>query len=445
MAVNWNILDGDSYVSAVEGNDTTGDGSQGNPWATMQKSKDTDWVSGVDFKMVVGSGTYNENFFLGTLGGTIANNFILIADGYVLMDGFTTTGTAIDCSNSVTRLTIDGFVIKNYDKSYQLGAANASTFFSLINCRFENSNISSRHEISFPPVGEVSIIDNCVYKNNTNFFIKNADITVTNTIFINETFNGVKASKDPVFKQCTFKNTIINEDNRYYESCHFEPDCDITFTTGLPLSNWDYNNVRCPIHFAVQYADLAAFRAAYPANLVNCIDANPLFNGANADDLTISTISPNILAGFAGATIGAFEPTVAQNAAALTLDADLQLTGSYIEIIAPATSGVATTTQYDLGCLKRILSIPIHRDEIDSANVIDFNNTDSSNRRVYEMRYGTIPLTTEPYKLFEIDKKPTVDSTGKGNGNDAFDNTTAVEINARYLQVRLTLRIDGIE
>ena len=60
------------------------------------------------------------------------------------------------------------------------------------------------------------------------------------------------------------------------------------------------------------------------------------------------------------------------------------------------------------------------------------------------MRFGNLSnLSSNEYKIFEIDKAPILDLNGSGSGDQLFDTgSSTTPIRARYLQMRFTLRTD---
>ena len=60
------------------------------------------------------------------------------------------------------------------------------------------------------------------------------------------------------------------------------------------------------------------------------------------------------------------------------------------------------------------------------------------------MRFGnSSDLSSNEFKIFEIDKKPLLDSNGSGSGDQLFDTgSLTTDVKARYLQMRFTLRTD---
>jgi hypothetical protein len=71
----------------------------------------------------------------------------------------------------------------------------------------------------------------------------------------------------------------------------------------------------------------------------------------------------------------------------------------------------------------------------------EFNNPP---RYTYEMRFGNSSnLSSNEYKIFEIDTKPVLDANGSGSGDQLFDTgSSTTNVKARYLQMRFTLRTD---
>lgn len=80
----------DLYV-ATTGNDTTGDGSSGNPWRTIQKAAQ---VATAGQTVSVAPGTYNERVNFDVNSGTAGNEIVFLAEDGVVIDGGTTINPA---------------------------------------------------------------------------------------------------------------------------------------------------------------------------------------------------------------------------------------------------------------------------------------------------------------------------------------------------------------
>jgi hypothetical protein len=64
-------------------------------------------------------------------------------------------------------------------------------------------------------------------------------------------------------------------------------------------------------------------------------------------------------------------------------------------------------------------------------------------RYQYEMRYGNASdLSSETYRIFEWGQEPRINSNGTGSGDQLYDSGSYSNISARYLQLKMTLRID---
>ena len=112
-------------------------------------------------------------------------------------------------------------------------------------------------------------------------------------------------------------------------------------------------------------------------------------------------------------------------------------------------TGNITTAVIDQGSTKHIAGIKLSFNStvpnacaiaVHSASA-EFNNPP---RYTYEMRFGNLSnLSSNEYKIFEIDKAPILDLNGSGSGDQLFDTgSSTTPIRARYLQMRFTLRTD---
>ena len=108
---------GTDYFVATDGNDTTGDGSIGTPWATLTKATTT--VSAGD-TIYIRAGTYNEESYIDTSGTSRSPIKIMNYNGEtVIFDGENTRTRFIrigdfDYAAVVSYVWIDGLEIKNY-------------------------------------------------------------------------------------------------------------------------------------------------------------------------------------------------------------------------------------------------------------------------------------------------------------------------------------------
>ena len=82
----------------------------------------------------------------------------------------------------------------------------------------------------------------------------------------------------------------------------------------------------------------------------------------------------------------------------------------------------------------------------DSSNPGTGAVAEKPNRLTYKMSWADDEATlVAPSALFEWNTVPTIDAYNVTNGDPAFDPDTEKRIYARYLQIEITLRSDGLE
>ncbi|MEK7218216.1 MAG: hypothetical protein AAB728_01990, partial [Patescibacteria group bacterium] len=113
-------VSGDFHVSTANGNDTTGDGSSGSPWKTIQKGVNHLQTNGVDGATTIHTdqGTYAETVTIPALPGASATNTITIKPDAGEAVAVTSNGLDnAECFkvNGGSYVVIQGFELKNCD------------------------------------------------------------------------------------------------------------------------------------------------------------------------------------------------------------------------------------------------------------------------------------------------------------------------------------------
>ncbi|OGF21520.1 hypothetical protein A2316_01905 [Candidatus Falkowbacteria bacterium RIFOXYB2_FULL_38_15] len=131
-----------TYYVAKTGNDTTGDGSSGNPWLTLQKAEDT--ASNGD-TVYANEGTYKENE-AAIHGWRPLKGITWIASGTVTVHG-TAPGTRVLYSSGTAAASFTGFTIDANDgvdgaKTYAANFAAGTTNKTFVNCIFKDAATS---------------------------------------------------------------------------------------------------------------------------------------------------------------------------------------------------------------------------------------------------------------------------------------------------------------
>jgi nitrous oxidase accessory protein NosD len=109
-----------TWYVATTGSDTTGDGTSGNPWATIQHAVNT---VAADDTINVAAGTYNENV-------VIDKTLTLMASSSPVIDagGTPTTPNVIGIAIAANNVTVDGFTVTNARGSNSGGIYIGGTF-----------------------------------------------------------------------------------------------------------------------------------------------------------------------------------------------------------------------------------------------------------------------------------------------------------------------------
>lgn len=151
-----------TYYIATTGNDTTGDGSSGNPWLTLSKAYT---ASAASDTIVLKNGTYTWNSYISfnpTTNRTIQGE----TAGSVIIDGSSTTVSAVALGRAGVTLSISNIVWQN-------GGIAAATVFdsngtlTITNCVFKNLYAGGSSNSLFGATSAVVTLSfvNCLFNN----------------------------------------------------------------------------------------------------------------------------------------------------------------------------------------------------------------------------------------------------------------------------------------
>ncbi|WP_321423205.1 PKD domain-containing protein [uncultured Methanobacterium sp.] len=146
----------DAYVSTT-GNDVTGNGSEGNPYATIQKAMEN-VVSGGTVHLLAGIYTGTGNYVL-----TISKNVNFV--------GADPATTIIDAAGLGSIFTINsGVTVSIVNLTFENGKVNSAIYnngnLNLSNCTFTNNTASLGGAI-FNNYGTITALNGCTFKGNT--------------------------------------------------------------------------------------------------------------------------------------------------------------------------------------------------------------------------------------------------------------------------------------
>lgn len=399
----WRILDGDVYVS-YNGHDAVGNGTPVKPYATIQYAIDQ---ATADQKIVVGTGDYNEN-----VNGADKDCF-LIGDGTVEMDGTGPGGAAF--TNMGPSAVVSTFKILNYD------ACTDDPMLRFEDCFIDASDVT----------GAVTTLQRCV--------VKDCEITGAVTDFLNCTF--INANKQAQTSGATVEN------------CHFGDGCIFSFiSSALVFFNNCNQEAGSTITIdSVNYSGYVTLNAAFPQFQSNGLSDAPSFNQPSRNDFTLRLGSTLVQAGTHSQPIGAF-PLASSwdkgNLGGVILNKIIIDNDGYFTLPEEVEEGsLETPKPLDLGVIRSLGRVDLFADQYFSPDFfgsVTFNQDTIKPPRpiTFLMRYhvNDRDIFKTEYKEFIWDKIPTVDTSGRGNGDPGFNPLTERLITARFVQVKIVLR-----
>lgn len=464
MANHFN-KSGDFYVSALDGDDTSGTGTADNPVQTIAKAVLLAEAAGTNYQqIIVGSGIYNERI---TFTSPTVTFSTIEADGVVIVDGTGLSPTSIyqGLANPWTWI---GISFVNFG-AIMTHATNYGCNFT--NCSFKNVSLLSDNQVNNASTPESTRLNftNCVFENLVQsiviYYIRG--IAFTDCTFRNCDPTGNKGTSNsatyaPFYRRCVFSadsGSIITTAGfgrtPFFENCIFQENLRISISQG-GFTNTDItedlinNN---PLYFAGSIIASMSFND----NITGSGTYNQLNNtmpiNATTSDLYIrgpigalngaGGLAPRTAYGFDNESANPLHTTGGATWDNITTSSlgGFQISSSAVP------SGSITTAVIDQGSIKIVKSI-------DTAFTTTANNaaapstypSGSNNhnpvRYQYEMRYGNTTPLTGNYSIFEWGQTPFVNSNGTGSGDQLFDTGSYTNISARYLQLRITLRSD---
>jgi hypothetical protein len=454
METHWNYS-GDFYVSALDGDDTTGTGTADSPVKTIGKAILLAEASPSTYTIVVGTGIYTE----GLTSASTTNIIILQGDGVVILDGTGITNatsgtpnqweifnlTVVNFTNLLKTTSNYGALWKNCDFKNMLFNGVSVTTLSInenvfINCRFQNIQTANTLYIRY-----IKFL-NCTFK----------DSAVGGTLagsYNNNTYVGQ-------FNNCTFSApsgsfvVMSNNINTYSYpliNCVFQENLNVK-VAGVTYTVPDWISTFPQVHINTTEASMSFNNNITASGDWNLLSTTMPINATTSDLYSrINTAPLNAAGGYAPRTAYGFDNDSSNplhTAGGATWDNITTSSLGGFQISSSAVpSGSITTAVIDQGSIKNVK-------EIDAGWTTGFANTaapstypsGSNNhnpvRYQYEMRYGNTTPLSGNYSIFEWGQIPYVNSNGTGSGDQLFNTSSYSPINARYLQLRITLRSD---
>ena len=425
---------GDKYVDSYYGNDSTGDGSKENPYASAGKA----YTEASDYSIIICSGFFEEVLPL------LGKNMTFEGDGFCLFSGA-----------SLVYQTI-------FDPS-----ANITT----INIIFANTNSGNA---VFGSGGNIWIIINCQFYNCLLALSFEAQLHLSGSIFYNSAielvmyYGGYKKITNNTFYNCTgvfdYTNLMVITNN------HFEK-CD-TMTHDLPSvrnigQEFNYNNIVGTLGESSN-SDIQAIGDGNQYQMHGIASTTNQFNTDNSvlddltwwkSDFTLVSGSDNLNSAKDGKHIGAksrgyrFSANDIWTAVDTSTNLEYDGTNAVIKRTDNSIDGDLTTNEMDLGANITTDILNLYQQLIDSAassltlvGKVDYNADptpdNTLNQKItmdIELQYGTVSGSLSGWTKFEEGCLITVDGTGLGNADDNYDSTTATRITFRYFKIRLKL------
>ena len=436
---NWKIHNGDFYVAKSGSLDSRTPGDANQPFRTVQQALDAaaqETKSPVS--IVVGAGRYAEDLFFSG-----SQHVSISGDGKVILGPQRQGGVLLNQRGGNFRLDLNHIEVEQTNALI----AGSSVQVGLSWCILNNVTLQFNDR--------QSDFHRCTIRNSQLTAAPNstAYAHISKCTFIATRVSGLGNSQEGL---CSIIDSFFDEFSR------------IDDASSSRIGQFETNNFRFPVGRATtgfemvidgrSITDLTFLQSTFPEWNRLSMAADPLFNSSTFEDMTLSSTSPMAFKGSDGEHIGAWDIAYAYGGASSELDPRrVTLTGveyasgSY-RLMSGATEGTIETEPIDLQSKQTLGKIRLFATQTYPADVIDSSNRmDSPNRQTFEMRYGDDPRSMGNYLVFEWDEIPTINpSSGVsripiGNGEPGFNVQAAMPVEAQYVQLRVTLRNNGIE
>lgn len=459
MANHWRET-GDFYVSSLDGDDTSGDGSIENPVKTISKAILLVNAAATNSQtIVVGTGVYAE----GLVASSSPLNTSIIGDGVVILTG---EGSGVALSGYPSEWHIKNIHVVNFAALLSVSTNSGPQWF---NCTFKGIPTTTLVSItSSSYVGRRHVWYNCMFvgmnMNSTSVYARNLHFyscTFINSNIIGQSLAGGGSGNNywPLFSNCLFSapsgsvaissNQIVNT---FFNNCVFQDNLRLQDSgTGIEESMEFFDRYKFYINNAITAS------MSFNTNITASGDFNLLSHTMPINETTSALYKRTEAAplqgqgGYAPRTAYGFDNSPSNplhTAGGAIWDNIVTSSLGGFQISSSSTpSGSITTAVIDQGGVKVIKNI-------DSGWTTNFGNatapstypSGSNNynpvRYQYEMRYGNTTPILGNYSIFEWGQIPFVNSNGTGSGDQLFNTGSYNSISARYLQLKITLRSD---
>ena len=373
--------------------------------------------------------------------------FTIKAIGHVIIDGENLRSYGIQWNNvnnpAMLRI-VDGFEIKNHlAAGIFTGANNAFGSWAMTWLTIRNVNIHNNPRGIVGQVGTVSgftLLDSIIHDCTTGVELDNGSDSSTYNSHLERVtiYNCVKGTY-------RFGTGFLSGGNHTCRSVSFRNNGTDMYTGGpnnTQSSNYNsfFGSTNVAHRDVTDYATVAAWNAAFGQD-ANSLTADPLHVDFPLGLVGLRETSPLIGAGLNGENIGArgvcaFSGSNLFNAAewAAGLFTNTQLNGfNQVELVPPNVTGTYRSIVRDLGVAQtlRITGFDLASSETEPTDVLDFDNTDvNPNKKNIEVRMS-------------------MNNFGQGAAVPAYTVieqgvTPPVTLNGRFIQVRITLRTNGV-
>ena len=394
--------------------------------------------------IVVGTGNYAENL------GIITIHLSIKGDGYCVLDGVAETHL-IDLRNN-KKVMFSGFIIKDYLLEAQIANTNSLLFFYqciVLRCTYDALALSAISSAA----RETIFIDSTITRNNTSN-------TPGDDQFPTEWGDmawGALGGEDYLYFLCIFIGSELNG-NSPWSGCYFDSDSKIeTFDTD-PLggtgredgiARMDNNNIECNITWeGVNYTTLALFQATETTIMVGSFSTDPKFNNSDGGDYTLLSASPHIGAGENGENIGGtnFGNSYFQGSNLMdgVVNSSPNLSYNPSGEILVAVDTIAESSELDFGFLRFVGKIDVAGfPDILTDPTISTNDLTNPNHLIYEMKFAGVDGVFGLYKKYRFGIVPTVDDSGKGNGESGHNFDEVNKVVAQKVKFRFGFLAGG--
>jgi len=401
----WLVYGGHFYVSSL-GDDSSGTGHPSSPFKTIQRAVTEAYQGEI---IVIGSGEYMES-----IDGQ-SKDCNLIADGQVTLNGTFLPGSAF--TNMGNNANVKGISVIGYNT-----VIKGKLFFN--KCYIEDG--------VFENYG--GVLRFCLLK----------DVKIFSTL-------GTYLYNCTLIKTETGADLGIN--NKFIEIVDCIFDSITTISLNSPdLTTFNYCNQETGSSVYIdgtQYQNPMAINTAFPQYQINGFNVDSKFNDPSMGDYSLKMDSILIEAGSWKQYIGAYGKSLHEDNVTLSLPTLTNIAiddeGNYT-LIQGYSQGTIETQEIDLGLstyVGKITNFGKQYLEAPPDNAV-FDKTSTytnPNSLTFEMRWSDNigEMLNMPYREFIWNTPPSIDFNGICNGEEGFNNMSAIGIKARFIQLRITL------